>query len=70
MEEIIEGEIARTSSGRIVIPGDMLAVIISKLSESCKTIEVSDGLDEDLKNTDIIIEPTNTLRLVETVPMY
>ncbi len=70
MEEIIQGEIARTSNGRIVIPGDMLAVIISKLSESCKTMKVSDGLDEDLKNKDIIIEPSNTLRLVETVPMY
>ncbi len=70
MEEIIEGEIARTPNGRIVIPGDMLAVIISKLSESCKTIEVSDGLDKELKNTDIIIEPNNALRIVKTDPMF
>ncbi len=70
MEEITGGQIARTKDGRIVIPGDMLAAIISKLNENCKSIEVSDGLDKDLKNMDIIIEPTNILRLVETVPMF
>ncbi len=70
MKEIIEGQIARTPNGRIVIPGDMLAAVIYKLSEECKTITVADGFIKDLKNTDIIIEPNNTLRLVETVPMY
>ncbi len=65
MEEIIEGQIARTSNGRIVIPGDMLAHVI------CNAIEegISDGLVEELKDIDLIVESNNTLHIVRTVPM-